>query len=170
MQQLKNKEALGVIISRMQVPVLTEAHKALINTALERHNRILILLGCTGAVIDEKNPYPYEFRKQMIEQSFPNSKITFAPLPDVKGQDVLWVKLVDYMVETQLNKNEDAVLYGGRDSFIPLYINGKYACVELSAVENDSGTKLRSEAIKDVPKYTPEVANAILWAVNQIIK
>jgi hypothetical protein len=166
---LKEKKGVGVIICRMQVPYLTESHKSVINTVLNRHPRIIIFLGTTNKWIDGKNPYPFEFRKQMIETTFSNPNITIVPLPD-NANNAMWVKTLDGMIGAFLAYGEEAVLYGGRDSFIPYYQKdkGKHTCTELAPTDYDSGTELRTlEAIK-LPQYTPESAQAILWTMRQL--
>ena len=181
---LKEKKSIGVIISRMQVPYLTESHKKLISTVYNRHERIIIFLGTTNNLIDEKNPYPFEFRKQMLEYTtFPsintvtfsnilkNSNVSIVPLPD-QEDNASWVKALDRTVQSFLSFEEDAILYGGRDSFIPYYKkdNGKFSSVELSAEDYDSGTELRFLSSIKLPKYSAEAATAILWALRQIKK
>ena len=167
---LKDIESVGVIIARMQVPYLTESHKATINTVLERHNRVIIFLG-TNNQMNFKNSYPFDFRKQMIMETFNDkTNINIIPLPDQKDNDAEWVKILDSFVSAFLANGEDAILYGGRDSFIPHYEsqNGKYRCVELAAKDYDSGTELRNLVAVEMPKYSLGAAQAILWTINQL--
>jgi hypothetical protein len=166
---LREKKGVGVIICRMQVPYLTESHKSMVNTALDRHNRVVIFLGTTLQVIDEKNPFPFLFRKKMIELTFNNDAITVIPLADSKNNK-LWVEILDSLIGSFLCKGESAILYGGRDSFIPYYKKdkGKYDCVELAPTDYDSGTELRELTSINVPTYTPESAQAILWTIRQL--
>lgn len=173
METLKEIKSLGVIIARMQVPYLTESHKATINTVLERHNRVVIFLGVTQSDIDFKNPYPFDFRKEMIRQTFGNHKsINIIPLPDKKNDNKGWVDALDSLIGAFLTKDEDAILYGGRDSFIPYYQkdNGKYQCVELAPRDYDSGTQLRELVSANMPSYSQESAQAILWCLKQLGK
>lgn len=168
---LKEKKGVGVIICRMQVPYLTDSHRSVINTVLTRHPRVVIFLGCTNKPIDEKHPYPFEFRKKMIERSFDveNERITILPLVD-NPNNKEWVKILDSFIGAFLSYDEDAVLYGGRDSFIPYYKKdkGKFTCTELAPTDYDSGTELRTlESIK-MPEYTPEAASAMLWTIRQL--
>jgi hypothetical protein len=166
---LKDKKGIGVIICRMQVPFLTESHKATINTVLDRHKRVVIFLGVSNKPIEFKNAYPFEFRKKMLEATFPENKnITIVPLAD-NDDNPLWVKILDGMIGAFLCHDEGAVLYGGRDSFIPFYEKDKgvHKCVELAPEDYDSGTELRQLAAVDIPEYTPEVAKAILWTLRQ---
>jgi len=165
---LKDKRAIGVIIARMQVPYLTESHKATIQTVFDRHTRVVIFLGVNNDGMTEKNPFPFDFRKEMIKQTFPDNDFNIIPLPDNPDSNAAWVKQLDTFTRAFLTLDETAVLYGGRDSFIPWYKldNGIYDCVELAPNDYDSGTDLRLlESIK-LPKYTRESAQAILWAIR----
>jgi hypothetical protein len=167
---LKAKESVGVIIARMQVPYLTESHKATINTVLERHNRVIIFLG-TNDDMNFKNPYPFDFRKEMIVETFSEyTNIDILPLPDQKDNNAAWVKTLDSFIGAFLFKGEGAILYGGRDSFIPYYEKeaGKYNCVELAAKDYDSGTELRELVSYEMPKYSIGTAKAILWSIKQL--
>jgi hypothetical protein len=167
---LKDVENVGVIIARMQVPFLTESHKATINTVLERHNRVIIFLG-TNDNFEFKNPYPFDFRKEMILETFKGvTNINVIPLPDQKDNNSEWVRILDMFVNAFLVKNEKAILYGGRDSFIPYYEKekGKYKCVELAAKDSDSGTELRNLSSQQIPKYSVDAANAILWTLKRM--
>ena len=170
---LKDKKGIGVIVCRMQVPFLTESHKKMIETVKDRHKRIIIFLGTTGKTIEPKNPYPFEFRKQMIMSSFEDSaSFNIVPLPDQANDNALWVKTLDTLIQTFLAFEEEAVLYGGRDSFIPYYKkdNGMFQSVELAPNDYDSGTDLRHLTSIEQPNYSPEAAAAILWAIRQITR
>jgi len=169
---LKNKKSVGVIICRMQVPYLTDSHMSMVNTILNRHHRVIMFLGTTNKQIDSKNPYAFEFRKTMVELHFRGiGQLTIVPFPDNEDNPT-WVTTLDNFISAFLSYDEDAILYGGRDSFIPWYQKdgGKFECVELDPVDYDSGTQLRQlEAIK-LPSYSKESAVAILWALRQVEK
>lgn len=154
----------------MQVPYLTESHQSIVKTALERHARVVIFLGTTNSPIDEKNPYPFEFRKEMIEITFPDENLTIIPLPDIKDDNKMWVTILDSLISAFLGFDEEAVLYGGRDSFIPFYQkeDGKFTTIELAPTDYDSGTELRALNSINIPKYSIEAAQSILWTIRQI--
>jgi hypothetical protein len=174
---LKEKKGVGVIICRMQVPYLTESHTKLIQTVCERHKRVIIFLGTTNQIIDPKNPFPFEFRKQMIlntpcpDAFLQADTVSIVPLPD-QDDNAQWVNNLDSMVKSFLAFDEEAILYGGRDSFIPWYKkdNGKFSCVELAPDDYDSGTELRNLTAIEQPKYSVEAASAILWTLRQMTK
>lgn len=168
---LKERKGVGIIIARMQVPYLTESHKAIINTVLERHKRVIIFLGVSEKPMDFDNPFPFDFRKEMLHQTFGRDKsIHIVPLPDKRNDNKGWVEALDSLIGAFLTKGEDAILYGGRDSFIPYYQkdNGKYQCVELAQKDYDSGTQLRDLIAVEMPEYTPASAQAILWTIKQL--
>ena len=157
----------------MQVPHLTDSHVKLIKTVCDRHKRIIIFLGTTNKLIDDKNPFPFEFRKQMIldNQEFRSNEISIVPLPD-QEDNKSWVETLDKLVQSFLAYDEEAVLYGGRDSFIPFYKKdkGKFTAVELAPTDYDSGTDLRNLTAIELPKYSVEAAAAILWTLRQKTK
>lgn len=169
---LKEKKDVGVIVCRMQVPYLTESHKSVIETVLLRHSKVIIFLGTTQDLIDEKNPFPFLFRKEMLYKTIPNLKlndVTILPLPDNKDNQA-WVNNLDEMIKAFLNFEEEAILYGGRDSFIPYYKkdSGQHICTELSQTDYDSGTELRKLESYKTPKYNFDSARAILWTMRQL--
>lgn len=172
---LKEKQGVGVIVCRMQVPYLTDSHIAMIQTVINRHRRVIIFLGSTNEIIDSKNPYPFEFRKQMILNTATDgailqcSNVSIVPLPDQKD-NALWVKTLDNIIGSFLAYGEEAILYGGRDSFIPYYKkdSGRFKCVELEPNDYDSGTELRKLVAIEQPEYSVEAAKAILWTLRQL--
>lgn len=168
MTLFKDNTTLGVIISRMQVPYLTDSHLNMIKTVQDRHQRLLILLGVTP-LINPKNPFSFLFRKQMIEK-FIRSTDLIMPVPDI-NDNKLWVENVDRIVDSNLFAGEKALLYGGRDSFIPYYIkdNGKFETQELLPEDNDSGTELRKIAETKIPAYSREVAEAIIYVLGKVL-
>lgn len=165
MKLFKDNTDVGVIISRMQVPYLTQSHVTLIKSIQARHQTVIILLGVTND-ISVKNPFSFIFRKQMLSQ-FLRDTDSIIPLPDIEDNKV-WVDNVDRIISSLTNDN--AILYGGRDSFIPYYRkdNGKYKTQELLPEDNDSGTELRNIAAVKIPTYSKEVAEAIIYTINKL--
>jgi len=164
----KDNTTVGVIISRMQVPYLTDSHINMIETVKQRHNKLLILLGVSNK-IDLKNPFSFDFRKQMIEP-FLRTHDHIIPIRDNENNSD-WVTHVDMLIGAFLYENETAILYGGRDSFIPFYKKdyGKYETIELLPTDNDSGTELRTLATTILPRYSRDVANAIIYTLNKVL-
>ena len=165
MKLFKDNTDVGVIISRMQVPYLTESHINLIKSIQARHQTLIVLLGVTD-VISIKNPFSFIFRKQMLTPLLRDTD-SIIPLPDIEDNK-LWVENVDRIISSLTT--DKAILYGGRDSFIPYYRKdgGKYTTQELLPEDNDSGTELRNIAAVKIPTYSIEVAEAIIYTINKI--
>lgn len=163
----KDQNTLGVIISRMQVPFLTHSHIKLIQTIQSRHSKLLILLGITDT-INIKNPFTFDFRRQMISGQLRANDLII-PLKD-NSDNKKWVSNVDLLVSANLVGDENAILYGGRDSFIPYYIQdeGMFRTQELLPEDNDSGTELRNVASTKIPIYSRETAEALIYMINKL--
>lgn len=164
----KNRTSIGTIIARMQVPYLTESHRNMIKTIQNRHQRVVILLGVSTEV-SKSNIFPFGFRRQMI---LPLLRVhdVILPLLDSKDDNKVWVERVDNLISALLSPSESAILYGGRDSFIPYYKKdgGVFETQELLPEDNDSGTELRSIASTKPPIYSKETAEAMLWQYEQL--
>ena len=96
--------------------------------------------------------------------------ITIVPLPDIPDDNKLWVTILDKFISSFLGTGEEAILYGGRDSFVETYkkFDGKFSTTELAPIDYDSGTELRALHSIHIPKYSVETASAILWTLNQL--
>ena len=136
---MEKQTSLGVVIGRFQVPELHQGHRALIDYAAERHKRVLILVGCNNVRPTPENPYSFDIRQKMITAEYPNALIV--ALPDSPVGHKHWSANVDKLVH-RATSDETAVLYGGRQSFIPKY-SGVYSTVEIPEVPNCSGTDMR---------------------------
>lgn len=157
------KADVGVIIGRFQVPDLHDAHIDLIQTVVDRHPKVIILLGLSPCKTTYNNPLDFESRKQLILQRFPDVNVLY-----IKDEcsDEVWSKKLDSQVEDLLGPNHKAVLYGSRDSFIPHY-KGHLTVIELEPNRVISGTELRKEASNKV-KSSPDFRHGVIWGVNNM--
>lgn len=151
-------KTLGVVVGRFQVAELTEGHKKLIERALSKSNKVLLLLGTKPKdKTDTHNPLTYKMRYDMIAKEFENDldKLIITP---IKDQDCLpiWVQNVDLVIDFFSRQHDisNVVLFGGRDSFINGYIqnNGCYQNVELVNfdINEVSGTIQREQIAKEI--------------------
>jgi bifunctional NMN adenylyltransferase/nudix hydrolase len=53
------------------VPELHDAHKDLIETVCDKHDKVIIFLGLSPLMVTRENPLDFESRKQMILEQFP---------------------------------------------------------------------------------------------------
>lgn len=147
---LKVMNKLGVVIGRFQVPFLTEGHKYLLDTVLNNHDKVLVLIGVHQSQPSRRNPLNFEVRRLMLEGYSP--RIEVLPVNDV-GSNEVWSSRVDQLIEMV---SSDAVLYGSRDSGFTEVYSGKFPTVKLPAAPTGvfSGTAVRDtvgeEAMDDI--------------------
>lgn len=165
---LSDKNLVGGIVARMQVPYLTKSHQKVIHTVLDRHKKVYLFLGVDDRSDLEKNPFEYYFRKEMIETHFENAtkegRLVIVPLIDL-NDNTEWVDMLDATIG-RLAYPKNVTLYGGRDSFVSIYINnrGAFKTQDLSPEDYDSGTELRELVSSEELSYSVDVARAILVA------
>jgi len=156
-------KVVGIIVGRFQVPELHDAHKKLIEYVMNNHERVHILLGVSPHPSSYTDPLPFEVRRQMIEDQYPN--IRCYPIKDTE-RDEMWVKNLDFMIST-LESTNSIMLYGGRDSFISTYTkyHHKYETTELipdEYVKIYSGTQLRDDVAKKLYSSL-DFRRGIIW-------
>lgn len=151
----------GVIVGRFQVPKLHAGHTHLIDYVRERHERVLIIVGDHGENHSHKNPMPVSMRIEMLMEAYQGIQIeTLADYPT----DEEWSSRLDALLKGKVGMS--AILYGSRDSFIPVY-TGVYKTVYVEPVDSPSGTALRTEVhagvehgarerCEQIRKYGPE--------------
>ena len=160
MTENKPEYDIGIIVARFQVPFLHEAHINLITHVMENHEKTIIFLGVAPILNSIRNPLDFATRKEMIQKTFP--KCVVAPLPDNRS-DTLWSIEIDKRIKEIFPKGT-AVIYGGRDSFIPHY-KGNCAIKELIQKVYISGTQLRKVASSRILE-SEEFRSGIIYATN----
>ena len=119
---------IGVIVGRFQVAELTEGHKKLIDYSNLRNDVTFILVGCKEKdITDEKNPLPFEVRKNMLLSYSKSSYIYpfvdrdfFAAWVSDLDEKIYFLSRVFFCNGTDFDEPE-IILYGGRDSFLEGY-------------------------------------------------
>jgi bifunctional NMN adenylyltransferase/nudix hydrolase len=163
METPEKKYDIGVIIGRFQVPYLHQAHVELFQHVIERHDKVIVLLGSADKVGTRRNPIDFLSRKAMIEETFSNESISaIMPLKDMKD-DHRWSKKVDELIR-DVAPIGSVVLYGARDSFIPYY-HGRFDTQELVPTSYVSGTQIREE-VKNKVERTNEFRAGMVYVAN----
>lgn len=157
---------VGVIIARFQVKELTEAHIELIQTVLDRHEKVLLFLGVAPLQSNREDPLDYVSRAQMIDSEFPAlhwPNLTVLPIPDI-SDDEIWSINLDKNIKLLTGPLSTVTLYGGTDSFIRCY-KGKYSTQELIPDEplEHTGTPSRELVGKSVIN-SPDFRAGVIWA------
>jgi bifunctional NMN adenylyltransferase/nudix hydrolase len=159
----ENKADIGVIIGRFQINRLHDAHRALIDSVLEKHSKVILFLGVAKSLGTRKNPLDFASRKVMIDEEYSDKLSVILPLMDMKD-DLLWSKQVDEKIREAFSMGS-VILYGSRDSFIPHY-HGKFNTCELEAAHKVSATEVRDEVSKKVVRSEHFRAGVIYSAYN----
>ncbi len=136
---------VGVVVGRFQVDTPHEGHKALINKVHERHEKVLICVGCARIRLSIEDPLDYPTRERMMRRVFPWA--TVVPIDD-QPTDEAWSANLDRVIKT-IFPTDKAILYGSRKSFIPHY-KGTWPVMELFSVAVTSATQLREQIMQKV--------------------
>jgi len=145
MKEKIDKISVGIICARLQVHQLHEAHRDLIQTVIDRHEKVIIFLGLSPLRNTYNNPLDFRTRKAMILEEFPKVDIHYL---DDNPSDELWSKNMDDQIRKWTQPMQSVVLYGSRDSFLPYY-KGKYKTCELAPEVFISGSEIRRQVINN---------------------
>ncbi|RTZ67484.1 MAG: ADP-ribose pyrophosphatase [Aquificaceae bacterium] len=144
-------------------------HQAVVRTALECADKVIILVGSSCQPRSVRNPWSFDERQQFIRQSFSTAeleRIIISPLVDLYNDD-RWVKQVEMVVERHVQTSSANIgLIGHSKDHSSYYLSlfSQWGAVDVSSYESLSATPLRdhyfSQAV--VPKGLPEaVANSL---------
>ena len=137
----------ATIVGRFQVNELHDAHIDLINSVIQKHDRVLLFLGNSIIRNTTSNPLDYRARRAMIADKFPNVEVHYI---NDNPSDAAWSKSLDKQIGEQLLPMQSVTLYGSRDSFLKAY-SGKYNVCELEATTFISGTEVRRRVCNNYP-------------------
>lgn len=159
---MKPKEKIydvAILVGRFQVHELHEAHKDLIKSVIDRHERVIIFLGLSRVRNTKRNPLDFNARKQMINEEFPDIEIHYI---NDSPSDKSWSRDLDSQIKRWTAPDQTVLLYGGRDSFISHY-HGKFPTCELEPEVYVSGTKLR-KTISQKTMDSKDFRAGAIWA------
>lgn len=147
MKEKSNTTDCGIVIGRFNLHTLHSAHKDLIQSVLDRHQRVIVFLGLAPIKNTLNNPLEFRHRKAMLEEEFPDVEVHYI---DDNRSDQVWSTNLDKQITKWLNPGQTATLYGSRDSFLKCY-HGKYPTCELEATTFVSATEVRKKIINSYP-------------------
>lgn len=145
MKKLEEKDAVGVIIARLQTPYLHDGHIGLFDHVTDKHSNVIVFLGIAKIQNTNRNPLDFSTRKAMVQGCYPN--VIVLPMNDDRS-DEKWSANIDASIRTIFPESQ-AIIYGSRDSFIPHYHGGNHV-EEYPAVGEHNATELRTDASKTV--------------------
>jgi bifunctional NMN adenylyltransferase/nudix hydrolase len=114
---------VAVLIGRFQP--FHRGHLHLLETALDRADHVLILLGSHRCAPDTRNPWSSEEREEMIRASLPESlqeRVEFLPLRDHLYSDNLWLAEVQQKVTSTTREGDRVLLVGHRKDRSSYYL------------------------------------------------
>jgi len=130
----------AVVIARFQTPYLHEGHRLLLDQIKAKHHKVVVVLGVSPVKGSKRNPFDFYTREKLIKSAYPSFIVL--PLSDHPSDEIWSLKLDELLFECF--PNEQFILYGGRDSFIPFY-SGCIPISELPEQTNESSTGIRDE-------------------------
>lgn len=155
------KEGVGAFVGRFQVSDLTDGHKSLFESVIERHQKTICVIGLAEIKASKNNPLDFESRRKMIEKLYP--EITIVYIKDATD-DKAWSKKLDNLISTHIPPASKVVLYGSRDSFIKRY-HGRFETKELVQESFTSGTCDRTNNAFAVTN-TKDFRAGVIWATQ----
>ena len=155
----EKKYSIGCIVARFQVDMLHTAQMQLIDFVADRHEKVIVVLGVSPLPNSRKNPLPFEARRQMLFEAYPNVHVI-----QVKNNisDEIWSKNLDTAIRDVLTMQQNVLLYGSRDSFIKHY-SGKFHTQELDSDMYESGTAVR-QTIASGCSFNRDWRRGVIWA------
>ena len=100
----------GVFIGRFQP--LHVGHTHIIDEALKQVDTLIVLIGSAGNARTIKNPFTFEERKHVIEQTYRHEtaqrRIIVLPITDYQDDDKAWAEEVERLVGDQITYNLNA--------------------------------------------------------------
>lgn len=147
MKERKTQTDIGVIVARFMVHELHEAHKDLIQSVIDRHERVIVFLGCSPLRNTPNAPLDFKHRQAMIHEDFPNVEVHYV---DDNRSDEVWSANLDRQIAKWSAPGQTATLYGSRDSFLKHY-KGKNPTCELEPEIFISGSQVRKSISVNYP-------------------
>ena len=152
---------IGVMVGRFQVPELHIGHKELLNTVLDRHEKVIVLLGLSPLKASKNNPLNFQARKKMIEEFNPSIECHYI---EDKPSDKDWSDSLDSILSKHVPFDEKIILYGCRDSFMSHY-HGKHETKELLSRSIISGSEERRRAKLNISD-SKDFRKGVIWATG----
>jgi bifunctional NMN adenylyltransferase/nudix hydrolase len=159
-----SKYSIGVMVARFQIHDLHEGHHHVIKQVIQNHKKTIIFLGVPRFIGTKKNPLDFDTRKKMVQTDYPDAIIL--AIQD-QSDNSRWASELDRRIR-EVYPHGDVLLYGGRDSFIPHYINGggKFQTKELTSLGTYAGTDVRKLVSEEVKNSKDFRSGVIYHAYN----
>lgn len=125
MPQAEKKFTLTVLIGRFQIP--HRAHIAIIEEALKRSDRLLLLIGSSNTTRTIRNPFTFQERVAMFHEVLPDAfetgRVVPVPIDDFTYQDQAWLQQVQDVVRKTGVPDDEIALIGCKKDNSSFYLN-----------------------------------------------
>ncbi len=159
-------KTVGVIIGRFQTNEIHEGHIQLIDHVKTSHDAMIVMLGVRQTPANKTYPLDYQTRELMVRKYC--GDVVIVPIVD-HSSDEIWSRNVDNMVD-MIYPGREAILYGGRDSFISHY-KGKHKTKELyfAGVSDEMASSAIRKKIASKPIESPDFRAGIIYAIENLM-
>jgi bifunctional NMN adenylyltransferase/nudix hydrolase len=152
------KVDVAFLIGRFQP--FHNGHKYLIDYGLEYADMVVVLVGGSNKARSFKNPWTFEERKRMIDDSyigtFDSRRVVVEPLPDVPGNDDAWLGNVYGAVNKYMPENGTMGIIGYKKDqssyYLDLFPNAEQIMLEESFATL-SATEIRDHYFQRAPVF-----------------
>lgn len=159
---MKTQHDMAVFIGRFQP--LTKGHTQVILKALERAEKVVILVGSAFAPRNYYNPWSFEERKQMILAAFPQDadRLIIKPIEDSLYNNEKWVKNIQEAVHQAFVEAKGAwhplakvalIGHSKDNSSFYLKLFPQWDNIEVANYHNISATNIRNWYFSDQASY-----------------
>lgn len=160
-EEVAERDGVGVLVGRFQVSNLTDGHKELFESVIQRHQKTLCIIGLAPIRATKNNPLDFESRRKMIQDIYPNIQIFY--ITDRPSNED-WSRALDKIISDNIPPGAKATLYGSRDSFINYY-SGKYTTKVFQQKSYTSGTKDRTNLAFNTVN-SEDFRKGVIWATQ----
>lgn len=163
-----SKRHLGVVLARFQTPILTPAHRYLLEQVATRSSWVLLMLGTARVPLTKRNPLDYTIRYRMVEEwwesQYPNGpQCIIVPMPDCPTNEE-WATRTDQMISA-VSLGAEATIYCGPDGAGPVYAaGGGRHPVEVLDSAGGHASRVRAELL---PRYTEDFRAGVIYGVER---
>jgi len=161
---MKKPNTAGVVVCRFQVPQLHRGHLHLLNAVRNECEKILVAIGVSPGGTSRNDPMDFKTRAAMLQSKFPDAVVV--EIKD-RSSDEVWSADLDKIIEGRFPDHE-VILFGSRDSFLPLYTGKHFKKYIHPKALVPTGTQLR-EKISDHVTDSEEFRAGIIYTVMEQI-
>ena len=162
----------GIIVGRFQH--IHNGHEKIINIGRNLCDTLLIFVGSYGVEKSLKNPYDYEYRKELITKIYKddieNGSVIIKPLRDLENKDELspkWGKYVISRATEVLGKSPECIIYGKDKDIFKCFdketVRNMTEILVDRKIFNISATKMREFLVEDRKSEWKKYANPAIY-------